>query len=599
MGPPKTLRPPSAGPDPDLGPDAKNLPDFGDGGGAATPARPSPSGGGKTGLNDEPNRFLGPLRPLRLLARAIAASQGWRRRLIAFAAGATGALALPPVNFMPALAVSLTIAVWLIDGAVAAAAKRPVATPARDGPWLPAAAPAAFRTGWFWGLGYMLAGLWWLGAAFLVEADQFLWALPLGVLGFPAAMALYPAFGFFLAGLVWPAGPARILTFAAAVALSEWMRGVLFTGFPWNLYGMALGGHLVTAQAASLVGLYGLTIIALVLFSAPATLADAAPGRSRLAPLAAALACLIGLAGFGVWRLAHAQTGAVADLTVRIIQPNLTLGDKFRPEHARAILERYLELSASPRETPPGVRSLVIWPESAFPFILSHSPQALAMIGEGLAPGAVLLTGAARAEGGAYFNAVHVIAGGAIVDTYDKSHLVPFGEYLPLETLAARIGLRQFVSIPGGFEAGPGRRTLYAPGLPPIAPLICYEAIFPGQALPQEPGAPRPGLILNVTDDGWFGETAGPHQHFAQARLRAIEEGLPLLRAANTGVSAIVDPFGRIVSSLPLGAEGTLEGALPEAIAPPFFAAHGSLPALALWFAASFAGIAAFLRKAV
>ncbi|MGA7384563.1 MAG: apolipoprotein N-acyltransferase, partial [Methylocella sp.] len=205
----------------------------------------------------------------------------------------------------------------------------------------------------------------------------------------------------------------------------------------------------------------------------------------------------------------------------------------------------------------------------------------------------VLVTGAARADDEArrsassrarYFNAIQVIAsGGHILDSYDKVHLVPFGEYLPFETVFDRLGMRQLVHVPGGFEAGSKSRFLVVPGLPAVAPLICYEAIFPGEVVPA--GAPRPGLLLNVTNDGWFGTTTGPYQHFAQARLRAIEEGLPLIRAANTGISAIVDPYGRVLAELPLGAEGVLDGGLPQTIAPPLFARFPFVSAFSVWIA--------------
>jgi apolipoprotein N-acyltransferase len=225
--------------------------------------------------------------------------------------------------------------------------------------------------------------------------------------------------------------------------------------------------------------------------------------------------------------------------------------------------------------------NVLVWPESAFPFILSRDPQALAQIGGFLPPGTVLVTGAARQEDGAsaddakYFNAVQVVArGGIILDSYDKLHLVPFGEYLPFATLFERLGLHQFVHVPGGFEPGNFRNLLVVPGLPPTVPLVCYEAIFPGEVLQYSEDRTRPGLILNVTNDGWFGRTAGPYQHFAQARLRAIEEGLPIIRAANTGISAIIDPYGRVLSQIPLGQEGVLDGNLPQKISPPFVANH-------------------------
>jgi apolipoprotein N-acyltransferase len=549
------------------------------------------------------------------LAASIIRATGWRRRLIAFASGAIGALAMAPIDFLPALALPMTIAVWLIDGSAGPLDKKS-AVVASSRSWrlwrnLPAPLRSAFAVGWWWGFGYFLAGLWWLGAAFLAEGDEYAFAMPLGVIGLPAAMALYPALGFMLARLIWTPGANRLFALAAALTFTEWLRGNLFTGFPWNAFGMALGGNLATAQLASLVGLYGLTAVAIVIFSAPATLA-AKPFTPRAAgPALAASLVLVAIFAFGAWRLARAPRNSAPGVVLKIMQPNLSQGEKFRPEYKDAILQHYLELSALDADEGSKELTVVIWPESAFPFILSRDAEALAQIGAALPLGSLLVTGAARAEedpldpapamslaNPAFFNAIQVIAsGGIILDTYDKAHLVPFGEYLPFESLLSHLGLHHFVHIPGGFEAGPGRKTLNVPGLPSVAPLICYEAIFPGEVMPQEKGAPRPGLMLNVTNDGWFGLTAGPYQHFAQARLRAIEEGLPLARAANTGVSAIVDPYGRIISQLPLGVEGLLKGPLPRAIPAPVFGRHPFATAFGTWFVALIAGIAAFWRK--
>jgi apolipoprotein N-acyltransferase len=511
---------------------------------------------------------------------------------MAFAAGAGGALAMAPFNIFLALLVPLVTAVWLLDG-TAEAGRSPRTA-------LLASARSSAADGWWLGFGYFLAGLWWLGDAFLVEADRFAWALPLGVLGLPAILALFTAFGFALARLLWSPGAARICALAVGLGLSEWLRGHLFTGFPWNLFGMSLGGNLVLAQAASLVGIYGLTLIAIALFAAPATLADASTSRGSRWPTMIAIAALGALALFGALRLGFgADPGYVAGVKLRILQPNLSQDAKFRPEYRDAILDRYLRLSdqaTSPQNTGLGDVTHLIWPESAFPFILARDAQALARIGAALPPRTILVTGAARMDpaglgggrgDGAVYNSVQVIAsGGTILDSSDKVHLVPFGEYLPFSAALNRFGLRQFVAIPGGFDAGKRRKALNVPGLPLVSPLVCYEAIFPSEVIPSI-GAPglekRPGLLLNVTNDGWFGRYAGPHQHFAQARLRSIEEGLPLVRAANTGISAIIDAYGRAVVELPVGVEGILDGRLPGVIHSTLFANFGNMPALCIF----------------
>jgi apolipoprotein N-acyltransferase len=524
------------------------------------------------------------------LARRIALSSGWRRRFVALLAGASGALAMAPVDVFPALVIPMTVAVWLIDGCGVSEADGRLSARSR---WISVRAAAGI--GWCWGFGYFVAGLWWLGSAFLVEPEKFGWLLPFGVLGLPAYLAIFPAFGFALARLVWSGGPSRILTFAACLTLAEWLRGTLLTGFPWNEFGMALGGNLVLGQAASLIGLHGLTLLAIALAAAPATL----PGRSskdatgwRLGPTAVALLVIAALATYGALRLQGPGDGSVAGVTLRIMQPNAAIDATFNYERKDAILDHYLGLSDRPTAMAPnGLADVthLIWPESAFPFILSRDPEALASIGGALADKTMLLTGAARVESGPadadgrktarYFNAIEVVSGGgAILDSYDKVHLVPFGEFLPLEPVLHALGIQHFVHIPGGFVPGASRRLLDVPGLPPVAPIVCYEAIFSGEVVAAEARAAgnRPGLLLNVTDDAWFGFTAGPYQHFAQARLRTIEEGLPLVRSASTGISAIVDAHGRILASLPLGAEDVIDGALPNALAPPPFARFGN-----------------------
>lgn len=545
------------------------------------------------------------------IALAIILASGWRRRLIAFAAGGVGALAMAPFNFFPSLLISMTAAVWLIDGC-AEIRQKPAGGRFRLS--LPVSAWRAFEAGWWWGFGYFIAGFWWLGAAFLVEADEYAWALPLGVAGLPSVLAVFSGLGFLLARLIWSPGAGRLFALAAGLGLTEWLRGHVLTGFPWNSFGMALGGNLLTAQLASIVGLYGLTVIAILIFSAPAVLGEksALRGAARRVPvpILAAILAFCGICGFGAWRLAHATSAMVPGVKLRIMQPDLPQDAKFRPENKGWILSRYLALSAraadSDRSGLDDV-TVLIWPESAFPFILARDSRTLSQIGAVLPPDTVLVTGAAREEDGAgrsavgstrYFNAIQVIAsGGHILNSYDKVHLVPFGEYLPFQKVFDRLGLHQFVHIPGGFDAGERRHLLLVPGLPAAAPLICYEAIFPGEAVPAEAIAERPGLLLNVTNDAWFGMTSGPYQHFAQARLRAIEEGLPLIRSANTGISAIVDPYGRVLAELPLGAEGVLDGNLPQRIDAPLFAKFPFAGAFSLWLAALCFALAARLRS--
>ena len=530
------------------------------------------------------------LRPnvLASLAEGVILSSGWRRRAIAFIAGAIGALALPPFSLFGLMAAPLTVAVWLIDGSYDLADSRP-----RLG-----AFRAAFSAGWWMGFGYFVAGLWWLGAAFMVEADKFAWALPLGVLVLPAGLALFPAFGFALARLLWSSGSARVLALAFGLGLAEWARGLLFTGFPWNDIAMALGANLTTAQCASLVGQHGLTFLSIAIFAAPATLWRFGEARFVLAPTVVAALALSLIAGFGAHRLSAPPSATVKGVKLRLIQPNIAQGASFAPENKEKILSRYLALSdrATGRDRG-GVGDVthLIWPESAFPFILSRDARALVEITDFLRGGATLITGAARVEDfdrrqPRYFNSIEIVdRNGLSPERYDKQHLVPFGEYMPFENVLRSAGVTQFVDFPGGFSPGRGRRVLRVPGLPDAMPLICYEAIFPIEIGDLFSKAPRPQWILNVTDDAWFGQTPGPYQHFAQARLRAIELGLPLVRAANSGISAVIDGLGRETVSSPLGTEDVLDAELPRPLAPTWQSRLGSLGAalIALFFLAA------------
>ncbi len=534
----------------------------------------------------------------RKAADFIILSAGWRRRAIAFFAGAAGALALAPVDFFPAMLLPMMAAVWLIDGVAASG-------PAGAGVLFAEMRQAA-GAGWWLGFGFFTAGLWWIGIAMLVDADQFAWAIPLAVLGLPAVLACFPAFGFALARALWSPRAARLLALAFGLGASEWARGFVATGFPWNEWGMALGGNLALAQIASLFGLYGLNFIAVVIFAAPALLIDARRagrcGSPALVP-ALCLAALVCIGIYGALRLSHGHVENVAGARLRIMQPNIPEGPEFRPENKDKILDRYLSLSdraTSPQSTGIADVTHLIWPESAFPFILSRDASAMQRIQSFLGPKAILLTGAARMSVGekgqrpTFYNSIEAIdQPRGIFAQYDKTHLVPFGEYLPLGGWFERMGLRNLVPVPGGFTPGASGKRMTIPGLPALSGLVCYEAVFPGEVTDHGLAVDRPGLLLNVSEDSWYGRSSGPYQHFAQARLRAIEEGLPLIRAANTGISAIVDPYGRVLSSLPLGAEGVLDGALPKALAATPFAKWpfaGPLSFLLLSLAGAMAG---------
>ena len=467
-------------------------------------------------------------RPINIIVLA----WGWRRWAIAGAAGALSALAMPPINAWPILFLTFPTLVWLIDGA---------------GTGDFAGVKAAAAAGWWFGFGYFVAGLYWIGFAFLVDAPTFGWMLPFAVMGLPAVLAIYMAIGAALARMLWTRGSLRILALAASLTVTEWLRGHLLTGFPWNTFGYALTTPLPLAQVASVIGIWGLTFAAVAVFSSPATLTDDRAETSRpWLPFVLGIAVLVGFGLDGLQRLHRHPTRFVDNVRLRIMQPNLQQDVRFNYAARQEVMNRYLALSArsaGPNSPTLADATFLVWPESAFPFFLAREPDALAEITDLLPPNTVLITGAMRlvepvnpAEPRAY-NSIYVIDhSGSIVALYDKLHLVPFGEYLPFERFLEELGVQELTKQRGGFVPGDRRRLIAIPGAPAALPLICYEIIFPGDVRP--PGV-RPGFIINVTNDGWFGISSGPYQHLQQARVRAIEEGLPLVRAANTGISAV------------------------------------------------------------
>ncbi|MGE3157454.1 MAG: apolipoprotein N-acyltransferase, partial [Xanthobacteraceae bacterium] len=407
------------------------------------------------------------------------------------------------------------------------------------------------------------------------------------VLTVPAGLAIFPAAGTALAQLLWTRGAPRILALAAALTAAEWLRGHALTGFPWNTFGYALTAPLALAQGAALVGIWGLTFLAIAAFASPAALTDSrADTRRPWLPVTLAIAVLAALAIYGTLRLARTPTTFVAGVQLRIMQPNLQQDEKFDYAAKDRVMKHYLDLSrrvtgAAPRGI--GDVTHLIWPESAFPFYLRREREALEQIGDLLPEGTVLITGADRIEDpqpsqvSRIYNSIMLLDhDGRVTDIYDKVHLVPFGEYLPFQSVLERIGLVQLTKVEGGYLAGEPRRALTVPRAAPFVPLLCYEIIFPDELMPH---GERPGWLVNLTNDGWFGVSTGPYQHLEQARLRAIETGLPLVRAANTGISAVIDPLGRTIESLPLGAEGVLDAPLPQPVSPPLYARVGDIPA--------------------
>lgn len=432
-------------------------------------------------------------------------------------------------------------------------------------------------SGWIAGAGYFAAALFWIVEPFLIDVARHGWMAPFALLFMAFGMALFWALAAAAAGLGRGTG-ARALGFALGLAATDLLRGYVFTGFPWALVGHIWIGTPV-AQAAAWTGPVGL--------SALATLAVALPFLGRNLARRAGLAGVATLALGAVWLGGAARLAAPAPardpaIRVRLVQPDADQRLKWQGDMWQIYLDRLLAASAAPAEKP---LDLIVWPETAVPFLLERSGAFLKGELTVAARGVPVATGIQRSEGARFFNSLAVIdASGHVAAVYDKWHLVPFGEYVPLAELAAHFGIAAFAAQEGyGYTAGPGARVLDLGRAGRVLPLICYEAVFP-QDLNAAPE--RADWILQITNDGWFGRVAGPYQHLAQTRLRAIEQGLPVLRDANTGVTAAIDAKGRILQSLPLGAEGWIDVDVPPALPPTPYSRTGDLPATILLVAA-------------
>ncbi len=501
---------------------------------------------------------------------------GWRRWAAAAALGAMAVPALPPGNLVFLLLVSFSGLFWLVDGRKSFR--------------------GALVDGWWFGFGFFVIGLYWIAAAFLVRPGQFAWMIPFAVFGLPAALAVFPALAMGLYRLltankgvaVW----GRVLVFAAAWALLEWLRGWVLTGFPWNLIGSAWTFSPAMLQPASVVGVLGLSLITVIAAAMPAVLAGG--GKKARRPVIAVFIALAVIWAAGAARLNGTGGAVVKGVRLRLVQPNIDQKTKWLPELRDQHIADQVRMSLKPPKPGDPPPTHVIWAEAAAPLFLDRDPGRRALVGLAAPKRGLVLTGALRADRrGRIYNSLYAIDGkGRIRATYDKFHLVPFGEYVPLR------GILSFAKItPGGrdFSPGPGPRTLDLAGLPPVSPLICYEVIFAGRVVA---AGRRPGWLLNITNDGWYGLTAGPYQHFAAARMRAVEEGLPMVRVANTGISGVVDAYGRVTARLGLGRRGVLDAELPKALAEPtIYGRLGNWLAVFIILATFTAGLSAPARK--
>ena len=501
----------------------------------------------------------------------------WTQRLILMILGAIAALAFPPVDALPLFAIGLVALIWTME--------------------LAERRRSAFAAGWWWGFGHCLAGFFWIANSFLIDPVRFGWMVPPVIAGLAAYMAVYPALAVAAA---WHRGApplARVLLLAATWTIAEWLRGHAFTGFPWNLAAYVWSFDAPMMQSAALWGAWGLSFVTILLCG----LVSLTGRGARATTVQASVACtvlVVALFGYGAARFDLVATTPAGDkpVTLRLVQGNIDQWEKLTGEHRDRDIAQHLRLSVMT----PGLDKVqaVIWPETAATVFLDRSDDWRGYVAAAAPPHGVLITGTLRGdppqgEPDRYWNSLAVISPEAqIVATADKFHLVPLGEYVPMRNILGPF-VSKLTAGAGDFSAGPGPVTVRAPDLPPFSPLICYEVIFPGAVT--DP-ANRPAWLLNVTNDGWFGRSPGPYQHFASARFRAVEEGLPLARAANTGISGMVDPFGRVTAALPLGTEGALDVLLPAPLAPTIFARTGLFLPLVLVVVALAAGVGLIIR---
>jgi apolipoprotein N-acyltransferase len=428
--------------------------------------------------------------------------------------------------------------------------------------WLVSISPRPMLTGWLGGVGYFAVTLHWIVEPFLVDVARHGWMAPFALVFISGGLALFWAGAGLLSARI--SGP-RALIWALALALAELARGYVLTGFPW-----ALPAYIWTDTplriSAGFWGSYGLSALTLVLTALPAM---ATRWSMRAAGVVAAALGFLATGGAALWYAGPpAEPGKGV---VRLVQPNAPQNEKWDPDKARDFVERQIAYTAAPKS---GV-DLIVWPETAIPYRLDVSAPVFERIA-GAAGGVPVVLGLNRVADGRFFNALVTIGpDGFPTEIYDKVRLVPFGEFIPMGQLARLIGLQSFAARDGyGFSPGARVRLIDTP-LGRALPLICYEAIFPQHIR----GVPeRPGYMLQITNDAWFGTFSGPFQHLQQAQFRAAEQGLPLIRAANTGVSAVIDANGRIVKSLALGVAGYLDVPMPGARAPTFYARTGDWP---------------------
>lgn len=468
---------------------------------------------------------------------------GWRGALALYIAGFCVTLAQPPLYILPLafLGMALLMArVWH-------------ASTVRHAAWC----------AWCFGFGYFSTGLYWLAYPLLVDAARFGWLIPFAIGGIGGGLALFYA----LAGGVWAAMRTHMQPWQRFVWLvlcfgsTEWLRGHVLTGFPWNLFGYMWAVSDVTMQAASVLGAYGLTYLSWAVLVLPWFYGTQAHTKASMRVMCSMVAITTVLLSYGVWRVHGASDAVDSSVKFRIVQGNIPQSLKWQPQMRLEAIRSYAALSMME-----GYESIThfVWPETAMTFPFKSGDYWAKELAGVLLPHQLLMTGVTRnakdTQGNEhYYNSLQVMdANAQVLLAYDKIHLVPFGEYVPLRGV---LPVEKITQGAVDFSAGKFKHAYHAPNTPPFRPLICYESVFPELS-----DGVYPAWLLNVTNDAWFGDSVAPHQLLVMSRMRAVEHGVPLIRAANTGISAVIDAYGRVKESLALNKEGKIDAYLPMSL---------------------------------
>lgn len=479
---------------------------------------------------------------MQLFIEKIQQYQGKKRYFLSLFLGSLLGLVLAPVYLIPLAIIALPFHLWQIDSC----------TNKKQAFWL----------GWFFGLGFFVVGLYWIAFALLVDIKQFGWMIPFAMFGIPAVLAFYTAIISLLTYRLPQKGFKKVVLFAVIWTTAEMLRGFLFTGFPWNLIGYIWTISDAMLQITSVTGIWGLSFITILAFAMPYSIKWGEKHKNILPTILAFFSLLVVFA-LGSYRLFKAENTYHAE-KVRIIQGNISQHEKWEENKRNDIVNKYLSMTVS---KPFDSVKYVVWPEAAIPFYMEENSILTKAIGQVTPRGGILITGsihADKSEAGfieRVYNSVHAIDdNGTVIAIYNKHHLVPFGEYVPFRSI---LPIEKITAGMTDFSEGEGVKTLPIPGMPAFSPLICYEAIFPNAVIDKkEP----PQVMINVTNDAWYGNSSGPYQHFNMVRVRAVEHGIPLIRAANTGISGVIDPYGRVLSKTKLEQDAVLDEQIPNAL---------------------------------